>query len=162
MQRQATPNARHHAPELRAAMTDAERRLWAGLRAELLGVKFSRQHPLGAYVLDFACLDPKIAIEIDGSQHLEQIEYDAERDRWLAAQGYVVLRFWANETLSNTSGVLSQIQEAVAQCLAPPCRARAGLQAGTAQRARRMRLETPASPPALPQRGRESTPRSPS
>ena len=134
MQSQATPNARRHAPELRNGMTDAERRLWAGLRAEQLGVKFRRQHPLGPYVLDFACLDPKLAIEIDGSQHLDQAKYDTERDTWLIAQGYVVLRFWANETLSNTAGVLSRIHEALAQRLAPT--------------------------PDLPQRGRESMPRS--
>ena len=134
MQSQATPNARRHAPELRNGMTDAERRLWAGLRAEQLGVKFRRQHPLGPYVLDFACLDPKLAIEIDGAQHLDQAKYDTERDTWLIAQGYVVLRFWANETLSNTAGVLSRIHEALAQRLAPT--------------------------PDLPQRGRESMPRS--
>ena len=160
MQHQATPDARRHAPALRRGMTDAERRLWATLRAEQLGVKFRRQHPLDPYVLDFACLDPKLAIEVDGSQHLEQARYDCERGAWLTAQGYVVLRVWANEALSNTAGVLSRIQEALVQRLAPPCRARAGLQAGTAQRARRMRLETPASPPTLPQRGREPMPRS--
>ena len=160
MQHQTTPRARRHAPELRTAMTDAERRLWAGLRGEQLGVKFRRQHPLGPYVLDFACLDPKIAIEIDGSQHLEQVEYDAQRSAWLAAHGYVVLRFWANDALSNTAGVLSRIQETLAQRAAPTCSARSGLQAGAAQQARRMRLETPASPPTLPQRGRELIQRS--
>ncbi len=129
MQNQATPNARRHAPEPRAAMTDAERRLWAGLRAEQLGVKFRRQHPLGPYVLDFACLDPKLAIEVDGSQHLEQEVYDAARSAWLEAQGYGVLRFWANEVLANTSGVMTRIQETLVQCAAPT--------------------------PALPQRGRE-------
>jgi len=134
MQHQATPNARRHAPELRAAMTDAERRLWAGLRAEQLGVKFRRQHPLGHYVLDFACLDPKVAVEIDGSQHLEQAEYDAQRSSWLVSQGYAVLRFWANEVLANTSGVLTRIQETSAQRAAPT--------------------------PALPQRGREPIQRS--
>ena len=135
MQHQATPNSRLHAPELRNGMTDAERRLWAGLRAEQLGVKFRRQHPLGLYVIDFACLDPKLAIEVDGSQHFDQLAYDSERDRWLASQGFVVLRFHANETMSNTAGVLSRIQEALAQRLAPT--------------------------PTLLQRGRESTPRSP-
>ena len=119
MQHQATPNARRHAPALRNGMSDAERRLWAGLRAERLGVTFRRQHPLGPYVLDFACLDPKLVIKVDGSQHFEQVEYDNERDRWLATHGYVVLRFWAHETLSNTAGVLSRIAEALAQRLAP-------------------------------------------
>lgn len=116
-------------------MTDAERRLWAGLRGEQLGVKFRRQHPLGCYVLDFACLDPKLAIEIDGSQHLDQIAYDAERDAWLLEQGFTVLRFPSNETLSNPAGVLNRILDAVS----------------------RFRL---APTPTLPQRGRESMQRS--
>ena len=40
-----------------ASMTDSERKLWSGLRCEQLGVKFRRQHPLGNYIADFACLD---------------------------------------------------------------------------------------------------------
>ncbi len=48
-------------------MTDAESKLWDALRAEQLGVKFRRQHPLGCYVADFACLSPKLIVELDGS-----------------------------------------------------------------------------------------------
>jgi very-short-patch-repair endonuclease len=126
MQGQSTLNASRNARALRIAMTEAERRLWSRLRLEQLGFKFRRQHPLGAYVLDFACLDPRLAIEVDGSQHFDQAEYDARRDRWLESHGFRVLRFAANEVLSNTDGVLRAIHRAL---LAPT--------------------------PPLPQRGRE-------
>ena len=132
MEHQASTAARHHAIDLRNGMTDAERRLWSRLRDEQLGVKFRRQHPLGPFVLDFACLSTKLAVEIDGSQHLEQIGDDARRTQWLQAQGFLVLRFWANEVLSNTDGVVTRIGEALSA------------------------LWNAAPTPTLPQRGRES------
>ena len=111
MEQQATTAAKRNAIALRNGMTDAERRLWSKLRAEQLGVKFRRQHPLGTYVLDFACLSPKLVVEVDGSQHLDQVSYDARRSAWLEGQGYIVLRFWANEVLSETDGVVGRIVE---------------------------------------------------
>ena len=133
MQHQASKAARDNAKTLRIGMTDAERRLWSRLRASQLGVKFRKQHPLGSYVLDFACLSPKLAIEVDGSQHLDQTAYDQRRDAWLSEQGFQVLRFWANDVLSETDAVVSRIHGLLAL-------------AGT-----------PAPTPTLPQRGREST-----
>ena len=129
MENQATLNARTNAKVLRVGMTDGERRLWSRLRSEQLGVKFRRQHPLGPYVLDFACLDPRLAVEIDGSQHVGQVAYDERRERFLAGQGFRVLRFWANEVLTQTDAVVIRILDEL----------------GTAQ----------APTPALPQRGRE-------
>ncbi|WP_372528200.1 endonuclease domain-containing protein [Piscinibacter sp.] len=131
MQHQATTAARQDAKGLRVGMTDSERRLWSRLRSEQLGVKFRRQHPLGPYVLDFACLAPRLVIEVDGSQHLGQASYDARRDAWLIGQGFQVLRFWANEVLSDTDAVVSRILDLLANAdrLAPT--------------------------PTLPQRGRE-------
>ena len=112
-------------------MTDAERRLWSRLRNEQLGVKFRRQHPLGAYVLDFICLDSKWVIEIDGSQHLDQVTYDERRTAWLESQGFSVIRFWANEVLSHTDAVVTTIIQSLG-------------------------FEAPLAPtPTLPQRGRE-------
>ena len=131
MEQQATTAAKRNAIALRNGMTDAERRLWSKLRAEQLGVKFRRQHPLGTYVLDFACLSPKLVVEVDGSQHLDQVSYDARRSAWLEGQGYIVLRFWANEVLSETDGVVGRIVEVLS--------ASAGA----------------APSPTLPQRGRE-------
>ncbi len=86
-------------------MTDSERKLWSGLRAEQLGVKSRRQHPLGSYIADFACLAPKLIVELDGSQHAEQAAYDARRDDFFRAQGFAVLRFSSDSPLRNLEGV---------------------------------------------------------
>ena len=120
MEQQATLNARTNARTLRVGMTDSERRLWSRLRSEQLGVKFRRQHPVGSYVLDFACLDPKLAVEIDGSQHLEQVDYDERRERFVNSQGFRVLRFNANEVLSQTDAVVMQIIHELGALTPPP------------------------------------------
>ena len=109
MQLQSQPITQVRARALRAAMTDAERHLWHRLRGERLGVKFRRQHPLGHYIADFACLDPKLIVEIDGSQHAEQQTHDGVRDAFFNAQGYSVLRFPANAPFSNLEGALQTI-----------------------------------------------------
>ena len=90
-------------------MTDAERRIWSRLRSRQLGPRFRRQAPIGPYIADFACFDPRLIIEIDGGQHDEQRGYDSRRDGWLKSQGFVVLRFWNNEVLENAEGVLERI-----------------------------------------------------
>lgn len=92
-------------------MTDSEQKLWSQLRREQLGVKFRRQHPLGNYIADFACLAPKLIVELDGSQHLEQQGYDARREAFFVARGFTILRFASNEPLVNMQGVLSAILE---------------------------------------------------
>jgi very-short-patch-repair endonuclease len=93
-------------------MTDAEQRLWKHLRLKQVdGRHFRRQVPIGPYVVDFACLEAKVLIEVDGGQHAEALDYDASRTSWLEAHGYQVLRFWNNDVLSNTDGVLSLIRE---------------------------------------------------
>jgi len=111
-------------------MTDSERLLWSRLRADQLDVKFRRQHPLGHYVADFACLDPKVVIELDGSQHAEQQDYDARRDAFFAQQGFKVLRFPTNAPMVNLEGVLTVILDEIRRAGRAPT-------------------------PTLPQRGRE-------
>lgn len=118
MQNQATPKARLHARVLRRGMTDSERKLWPGLRGEQLGVKFRRQHPLGVYVADFACLAPKLVVGLDGSQHADRAAYDAQRDAFFHAQGFDVLRFAPNDPFLNFDGVLTAIAHRLAK-LAP-------------------------------------------
>ncbi len=99
------------ARELRRDMTDAERRLWSHLRASQLGgVKFTRQLPIGDFVVDFACRSARIAIELDGGQHNES-PIDEARTRVIEAHGYRVTRFWNNDVLQNTDGVLLAILE---------------------------------------------------
>ena len=101
--------ANQRARSLRITMTDAERRLWACLRnRRFVGYKFRRQHPLGRFILDFACVEHCLVIEADGGQHNEN-EYDERRTAWLEGQGWRVLRFWNNEILANTEGVQEMI-----------------------------------------------------
>ena len=91
---------RDYARGLRRRQTDAERRLWARLRdRRLLGVKFARQVPIGLYVVDFCCREMKLIV--------------AERTAFLETLGYRVLRFWDNEALGNTDGVLVRIAQAL-------------------------------------------------
>ena len=99
------------ARKLRNDMTDAERRLWSHLRASQLdGAKFTRQLPIGDFVVDFACRSARLAVELDGGQHAENAADDA-RTAIIEAHGYRVIRFWNNEVLQNTDGVLSAIRE---------------------------------------------------
>jgi very-short-patch-repair endonuclease len=93
---------------LRRNATDAEALLWSRLRnRRLAGYKFRRQHPVGPYVADFACPESMLIVELDGGQHGP--ETDAARAAYLEGQGYTVLRFWNNDALGNTDGVLETI-----------------------------------------------------
>ncbi len=95
-------------------MTDAERVLWARLRNRgVLGAKFRRQVPIGPFIADFACLDSRLIVEVDGGQHASAESADNARSRILAEHGYTVLRFWNNEVLQNLDGVLAAIMEAL-------------------------------------------------
>jgi very-short-patch-repair endonuclease len=100
------------ARKLRINTTNAERELWRRISRNQLGTKFRRQFPLGPYVLDFASLDARINIELDGGQHADNIQ-DMERDKFVQSQGFTVLRFWNNEIFENIEGVLSKILSCV-------------------------------------------------
>jgi len=98
--------------ELRQSSTNAEQRLWKFLRNKQLGgFKFRRQHPLGPFILDFYCMEAKLAIELDGSGHADKSKrcYDAERSDRIANKGIQVLRFWNQDVLQNTEEVLQLI-----------------------------------------------------
>jgi very-short-patch-repair endonuclease len=101
-----TPLAR----KLRAEHTDAEERLWNALRARRLeGEKFVRQLQIDNYIADLACRTARLAIELDGGQH--DAERDAARTAFIEKYGYRVLRFWNNDVLANTPGVLEAIRQ---------------------------------------------------
>jgi very-short-patch-repair endonuclease len=99
---------------LRRNATDAESRLWTALRdRRLAGYKFRRQHPIGPFIADFACMTHRLVIEADGGQHDANAAADARRTAWLAPRGWRVLRFWNNDILANTEGVIETILAAL-------------------------------------------------
>jgi len=103
------------ARNLRANMTDAEKALWRRLRnRQLNGHRLRRQVPLGEYIVDFACFDPKLVIELDGGQHAHAGNRTADKERtaWLEGEGFLVLRFWKNDVLQNIDGVVGVIATA--------------------------------------------------
>ena len=107
---------------LRKRMTDAERLLWRRLRLrQLNGWKFRRQCPYGDYILDFACLEAKLVIEVDGGQHAESIARDAERDAFLRSAGFRVLRFWNDQVMKEQDAVVELILCELDQTPPPSC-----------------------------------------
>lgn len=96
-------------------MTAAERLLWRALRHDALGVRFRRQHPIGRIIADFACVEARLIIEVDGGQRGG--EADAARDAELRALGWRVLRYWNNEVVENTSGVVADVMRALSRCI---------------------------------------------
>ena len=106
------PQRRAHAKRMRSEMTDAERKLWACLRAHrLMGLSFRRQVPIAGFIVDFACPDHKLIVEVDGSQHGNDADlaYDAARTRRLEEDGWTVLRFWNDDVLRDIDNVCRHI-----------------------------------------------------
>ena len=88
------------AKAMRRDPTRAEQALWRILRAgRFEDLKFRRQVPLGGYIADFVCFDPKLIVECDGGAHGGVA--DAERDAWFRAQGFRVIRLWNSEVLDD-------------------------------------------------------------
>ena len=103
--------------ELRRGQTEAEAFLWRYLRRrQLNGFRFRRQHPIGPYIADFACIQARLVVELDGSQHLEAPDRDRRRDRFLEEQGYRTLHFTNDKVFEDVETVLEVIVEA----LGPP------------------------------------------
>ena len=86
---------------MRLEPTPAEKAMWRVLRRRQIDdMKFRRQAPIGPYITDFACFEPKIIIEVDGGQHADNAA-DARRDAWFQSQGFRILRFWNGEVLDH-------------------------------------------------------------
>jgi len=110
--RASIPVRRQYARDLRAHMTEAEHRLWHYIRNKNLGgYRFRRQHPLGKYIVDFACIARKIAVEVDGATHGEahEIIYDARRTAYLEKQGWRVVRYGNEDIYKNIDDVLDDL-----------------------------------------------------
>ena len=83
--------------------------MWSALRDRRLSqFKFRRQHPIGDLIVDFACTEYALMIEVDGGQHANDAA-DMRRTVWLEGQGWKVIRFWNNGVLGNTNGVVETI-----------------------------------------------------
>jgi len=109
--KRSNPKTMHRAGELRKEPTPAEKKLWAYLRGgKLNGVSFRRQHAIGNFIPDFVSIKRKLIIELDGSQHLEQSEYDTERSKYFESLGYKVIRFWNNQVENDVNGVIRAIE----------------------------------------------------
>jgi very-short-patch-repair endonuclease len=109
-------NLKQHSRQLRENMTDAEKHLWAKIRMkQLKGRQFYRQKPIGDYIVDFYCPKAKLAIEIDGSQHLsgEMTSYDRIRDEYLSSLGLRVLRFSNTDVLKHVEEVVESIEREI-------------------------------------------------
>jgi very-short-patch-repair endonuclease len=108
--KRSTPPGYELARRLRKVPTPAESKLWAYLRGNKWeGINFRRQHAIGKYVVDFCALKAKLVIELDGSQHLEQKEYDMDRMEFLRSKGHIVLRFWNSDVMNNIETVMIAI-----------------------------------------------------
>ncbi len=101
---------------MRANPTEAERQIWSILRAKRFAdFKFKRQVVIAPYIVDFVCLERRLIVEADGSQHAENDD-DRRRDAFLRGEGFTVLRFWNNDILASASGVF----DAICAALCPP------------------------------------------
>ena len=114
MSNQSKPGSIQRARHMRSNPTPAEAKLWNALRKrQIANIRFRRQHAIGPYIVDFCAPRQKLIIEVDGSQHLDQRNYDQQRTAFLAKKGYRVLRFWNNEVLQNLNGVVIAIENAI-------------------------------------------------
>lgn len=123
MHKRTTPKIFGRAKQLHRNMSPAEAKLWKHLRAHRMGDVHFRNHTcpggrcqghaIGNYIVDFCAPRKKLIVELDGSQHLEQKEYDDERTRFFEARGYKVLRFWNNDVMNNIDDVLKAIWSAI-------------------------------------------------
>ena len=101
---------RDRARELRAKATPFEQSFWQAIRAHRFsGFKFRRQQVIGNYIADFACMQARLIVELDGGQHADATAYDSRRDAWLKAEGYRVFRVWNNEWAQQQEAVLERL-----------------------------------------------------
>ncbi len=94
---------------MRHEATEAEGRLWQELRDRRPNkIKFRRQAPIGRFIADFVCVEARLIVEVDGSQHADSL-HDQERDAELKARGFRVLRFWNDDVLKDLNAVCDTI-----------------------------------------------------
>jgi len=104
------PGLKEKARSLRKKGTKAETLLWLCLKGrKIRGFQFTRQKPIGNYIVDFFCPKLRLAIEIDGISHDDKLEYDRIRQQSIEAQGVRFLRFYDDDVKSNLEDVVQAI-----------------------------------------------------
>ncbi|MCH7525646.1 MAG: endonuclease domain-containing protein [Bacteroidetes bacterium] len=99
--------------ELRQNLTASEAFLWSHLKSrQLEGKRFTKQHSINNYIVDFYCASEKLIIELDGEVHNNPVtqEYDSQRTKHLQNYGYTVIRFENKMVFDNLASVLSEIK----------------------------------------------------
>lgn len=100
--------------ELRKNQTEAENILWQKIRGRKLNnLKFHRQYSAGPYILDFFCPEIRLAIELDGNQHKDAVEYDEERESFLRDKNIRTIRFWNAQVLNDVEKVIEHLQNLI-------------------------------------------------
>jgi very-short-patch-repair endonuclease len=110
----ANPTTRRRAQALRRELTKAERILWSKLKGrQLAGWMFRVQHPIGPYIADFACVQLRFVVEVDGETHSSVLErqHDNRRTAFIEGEGWSILRVWNSEVYKNLEGVLRAIED---------------------------------------------------
>jgi adenine-specific DNA-methyltransferase len=123
LRERAGVRAASRARDLRSTSTDAERLLWSKLRdRRLAGFKFRRQHPVGPFFADFACVECGLIVELDGGQHYDEegMRRDTARTAALRERGFDVLRVSNRDVLAETDAVLQAIHERLVGARADP------------------------------------------
>ncbi|QKC76595.1 endonuclease domain-containing protein [Mesorhizobium erdmanii] len=106
------PRQRANARSMRKVMTGAELKLWNELRAHrLMGLGFRRQFPIAGYIVDFACPEKKLIVEVDGSQHGDEnlAIADQTRTKRLEQDGWIVLRLWNDDVIRDIGNACQHI-----------------------------------------------------
>ena len=122
--RQGENRSRKFAKRLRRRMTNAEIILWSRLRrADFVNVRFRRQHPIGPFIADFACIEARLIVEVDGATHSTDAErgYDRRRENFFVAKGWRILRVTNPDVYKNLEGVMRLVLDAI-----PPPRRNGG------------------------------------
>ena len=107
------PNRKKVRRKLRKNSTPQEDKLWSFIRNSKSGIKLRRQYSVSGYVIDFYCSEKRLAIEIDGSHHLKNKEYDENRTKLSETFNIRVLRFWNNEIDKEINKVLEKIKSEI-------------------------------------------------
>lgn len=115
-----SPTHRRHARRMRKVMTEAELKFWNAVRAQrLMGLNFRRQMPIAGYIVDFACPEHRLVVEIDGSSHSHdaEIRRDERRDSRLSVLGWTVIRATNDEVIRHLDEVCTHIMRMIGRAL---------------------------------------------